>query len=90
MKAVLTVMGEDKPGIVARISTRLYEYNSNILDVTQTVMQGEIFTMIMVVDLDNINVSFPEFKAGLEACAQEIGMELSMQREEIFHSMHRI
>jgi ACT domain-containing protein len=90
MRAILTVTGKDKPGIIAAVSAKLFSYNSNILDVTQTVLRDDLFTMIMLVDIGSINAGFGEFKAGILACCEEIGMEAQVQREELFKSMHRI
>ena len=90
MKAVITVIGKDRPGIIATVSGVLFEYNANILDISQTVMQDHIFTMILLIDYEKVAVSFPEFKEALAKCAKEVGMELNIQREEIFESMHRI
>ena len=90
MKAVVTVLGSDRPGIIATVSTALYKCNANILDISQTVLQGEIFSMIMMVDLKAATVPFPEFKAAMDGCAAELGMEIQVQREELFKSMHRI
>ena len=90
MRAIVSVIGKDRTGIIATISGALYEMNSNILDISQTVMQSDIFTMVLLADLDGINVTYPEFKERLNSCAQELGMEINVQREEIFKSMHRI
>ena len=90
MKAVITVIGQDRTGIIAKVSGVLYAHEANILDITQTVLRDGIFTMIMLVDLDKCTVPFPAFKEALAACAEELGMEIQVQREEIFHSMHRI
>ena len=90
MRVIMTAMGKDKPGIIAKMSAKLYEYNANILDVSQTVLSGDIFTMIMLIDLEAMNVPFSEFKEGLVACGKEVAMEVQLQREEIFQAMHRI
>jgi len=90
MKAIITVLGKDKPGIIATVSGTLYKMNSNILDITQTILHDEYFAMIMMVDLSDINVDFDVFKSELEKCAAGIDMDLKVQREEIFQSMHRI
>ena len=87
MKAILTVIGEDKVGIIAGISNKMLEYKINILDVNQTIMQG-FFTMIMVLDIKEMNVSFEEVKAGLNAEGERLGVEVKVQKEEIFKSMH--
>lgn len=89
MKAILTVIGEDKVGIIAGISNKMLEYKINILDVNQTIMQG-FFTMIMVLDIKEVNVSFEEVKAGLNAEGERLGVEVKVQKEEIFKSMHSL
>lgn len=89
MKAILTVIGEDKVGIIAGVSNKMLEYKINILDVNQTIMQG-FFTMIMVLDIKDMNVSFEEVKAGLNAEGERLGVEVKIQKEEIFKSMHSL
>lgn len=89
MKAVVTVMGEDKTGIIAKVSTCLSENNVNILDINQTIMQN-IFTMVMLVDIKNSSSDYADILKELEKIGEEIGVEIRMQREDIFHSMHRI
>ena len=89
MKALLTVIGKDQVGIIAGISTELTKLNINILDVTQTIMQG-YFTMIMMVDLSNINCKFDEVKQAIIDKGSELGVDAKIQREEIFNSMHNI
>ena len=91
MRAVIAVIGRDRPGIIARVSGICYKYNSNILDITQTVLQESIFTMVMLVDIDEETVSFSDFKNALQDTVGELeGLEVHVQREEIFSSMHRI
>ncbi len=90
MKAVVTVIGKDQVGIIAKVSTLLYEVNANILDISQTVLQNEFFTMIMLIELSEMNVDFPTLKEKLEKCAQESKTDIKIQREEIFTAMHRI
>lgn len=89
MKAILTVIGKDKVGIIAGISSELQQLNINILDVTQTIMQG-YFTMIMMLDLNNISCDFDKVKKSLLAKGQALGVDVKIQREEIFNSMHTI
>lgn len=89
MKAVITVIGQDKVGIIAKVSAILAEYNVNILDINQTIMQ-DFFTMIMMVDLDKKTTDFKALSQLLEKLGQEIGLEIRIQREDIFTSMHRI
>jgi len=87
MKAVVTVVGKDKPGIIAKVSTVLYENNVNILDISQTIMQ-DLFTMIMLVDMPSSTVKTLSGK--LDGVAEEIGVKIHLQNEEVFSSMHRI
>lgn len=90
MRAIVTVLGKDKPGIIAKISGALLEYQANIVDITQTVLRDEYFAMIMMVDLSGMKASFEEWKQYMEKSAEEIQMEIKIQREEFFQSMHRI
>ena len=90
MKAVVSVLGQDRPGIIARISNELFAANVNILDITQTVLSGDVFAMTMLVDLSAMNASFEGLKESLYAVGKEIGMEVRLMREEIFGSMHRV
>ena len=89
MKAILTVIGEDKVGIIAGISQKMLEYSINILDVNQTIMQG-FFTMIMVLDCKEMNRNFEDVKNGLTEEGTRLGVEIKIQREEIFKSMHSL
>jgi ACT domain-containing protein len=89
MKAILTVIGKDKVGIISGISTELQKLNINILDVTQTIMHG-YFTMIMMLDLVESNKEFEGVKNSLISKGQELGVEVKIQREEIFNSMHSL
>ena len=89
MKAVVSVMGIDQTGIIAKVSDCLYRYGVNILDINQTIMQN-IFTMVMLVDLKGANGSSDDILKDLEKIGSEIGVDIRMQNEEIFNSMHRI
>lgn len=89
MKAIVTVMGKDKTGIIAKVSGCLFEYGVNILDINQTIMQ-DIFTMIMLVDLRESAENADRLIKELEKLGEEIGVDIRMQNEEIFNSMHRI
>lgn len=89
MKAILTVIGKDKVGIISGVSAELQSLNINILDVTQTIMQ-EYFTMIMMLDLVESNKDFEDVKNSLISKGQELGVEVKIQREEIFNSMHSL
>ncbi len=89
IKTIVTVIGVDKVGIIARVSTLLAQYDVNILDINQTVMQ-EYFTMVMMVDVQGCNVPFEELKQCLMELGQDMGMTIHVQHEEIFQTMHRI
>ena len=89
MKAILTVLGQDKVGIIAGISHKLQELNINILDVNQTIMQG-YFTMIMMLDLEKSGKSFEDIKNSLVLKGESLGVNVKIQREEIFNSMHTL
>ena len=89
MRAVITVIGKDKVGIIAAISKILAICGVNILDISQTLMQ-EIFTMIMLVDLSGNNVDFAQLSEKLEEKGAELGLSVRIQHEDIFNSMHRI
>ncbi len=88
MKAVVTVVGKDRPGIIAKVSMLLYENNINILDISQTVMSENIFSMIMLVDMNSGSVGDVSDK--FLKLADELGMSIHLQNEELFNSMHRI
>ena len=88
-KAVITVVGHDRVGIIAAVSARLAEFNVNILDISQTVMQ-DYFTMITMTDISNLNTDFGKFTDSMAKLGEEIGMKIKVQHEDIFNSMHRI
>ena len=88
-KAIITVVGKDRVGIIAGVCTYLAENQINILDITQTSVKG-FFNMMMVVDVENITKSFGEVARELEQVGEEIGVSVKIQREEIFLKMHRI
>ena len=89
MKAVITVIGNDKVGIIARVSALLSESNVNILDITQTIMQ-DIFTMVMITDVSNVNIKFTDLVDKLADLGNDMGLEIRCQHEDIFNSMHKI
>ncbi|MGL4668947.1 MAG: ACT domain-containing protein [Saezia sp.] len=89
MKAILTVIGADKVGIVAGVTQKLAELQINILDISQTIM-GKSFTMIMLCDLSQSKKEFGELKEALNKKGEELGVTITIQREEIFDAMHRI
>ena len=89
MKAIVTVVGEDRVGIIGEICTTLASMQINIVDISQTVMQN-YFTMMMLVDTSSATMSFNEISEGLRAKEQEMGLSIRIQREDIFQAMHRI
>ena len=88
-KALVSVTGVDKPGIIAKVSTALYELNVNVLEISQTILDGK-FTMVMAVDAANANVGFEELAAQLRELGEGMELSIRIQREEIFDAMHRI
>ncbi len=88
-KAIITVIGNDMRGIIAKVSTLLAENDINILDITQTTMQ-EYFTMIMLCDITNNKLKFAELAEILDTLGTELGLSVRIQHEDIFKSMHRL
>ncbi len=89
MRAVVTVMGKDRTGIIAATSGLLAENDVNILDINQTILQ-ELFTMIMLVDIEKSKIDFKTLGEKLDELGKELGVEIRVQHEDIFNSMHRI
>ena len=89
MKAIVTVIGKDQVGIIAGICVKLAEYQVNVLDISQTVMQ-EYFTMMMVVDTAACSQPFDTLSAALADYGQNHGLSVRIQREDIFDAMHKI
>lgn len=88
-KTIITVVGKDTVGIIAKVCTYLADNSINILDISQTIVQG-YFNMMMVVDMNESSRSFNDTSADLSALGEQIGVVIHCQREEIFESMHRI
>lgn len=89
MKAIVTVVGKDRVGIIAAVCTKLAEYNVNVLDISQTVMQG-YFTMMMAAEVSGCSVPLAELCEEMEEAGKEMGLSIRVQREDIFEAMHRI
>ena len=89
MRAIVTVVGHDKVGIIAGVCTLLAQLDINIMDISQTVMQ-ELFTMTMLVDMSKCTKPYGEVSQALAAKGEEMGLSIRIQREDIFHAMHRI
>jgi len=89
-KVVITVLGEDKVGIVASISTLLANHNINIEDINQKILKGNIFAMIMLVDMEKSNIDLSTLRKELEKKSIELGMKITAHDLELFNYMHRI
>ncbi len=89
MRAVLTVIGKDKVGIIAGVSHKLAELDMNILDVSQTIMDS-YFTMMMVLEISKDKNNFEEIRSELNTLGKKLGVTISIQNEEIFNVMHKL
>ena len=87
MQAVITVIGKDKVGILAKAATKCADLNANIVDVEQSIMQ-DLFTRVMIVNIDNLSVEFEYFKKEVKDALT--GMEVYVMHEDIFNAMHKI
>ncbi len=90
MNAIITVVGKDKVGIMAGVCVALQKVNVNILDISQTVLHQDMFTMNMLVDIEKANVEYDKIVDALDKCGEELGVSIRIQREEIFNAMHKI
>ncbi len=89
MKAVVTVTGKDKVGIIAMASAECAKYGANIIDISQSVL-SEYFAMIMLVSIDTLTIKFADFADRFSAAGKENGVDIRVMHEDIFNSMHRI
>lgn len=89
MRAIVTVIGKDKPGIISSVSTALADNNVNVEDISQTIVQGN-FTMIMLCDLDKAKLTLKELKTALEKLGESIGVSIHVQHEDVFNAMHNV
>jgi ACT domain-containing protein len=89
MRAVISVIGKDRVGIIAAVTRILAEASVNILDISQTIMQ-DIFTMVMLVDISLANIPFARLSEDLKHLGADLGLNIQIQHEDIFKSMHRI
>lgn len=89
MKAIVSVIGKDNFGILSAVSNTCSVNHANILDVTQSVLQG-MFVMVMLVDISHSECNFMNLKKDLDDLAKSINMQISLMHEDIFNSMHRI
>ena len=88
-KSIITVVGKDTVGIIAKVCTYLADNDINILDISQTIVQG-YFNMMMITDMDKAEKSFTDIADELEKLGEEIGVLIKCQREDIFKGMHRV
>lgn len=89
MKAVVSVLGKDNRGILAKVSKQCADVNANILEVSQNIMQ-DMFAMIMMIDIQNINVDFKDFVDHMAKYGDENQLKIHVMHEDIFNSMHKI
>ena len=89
MRAVISVVGRDRVGILAKVSAACAECNANIIDVTQSVLQ-DMFVMVMLVDISEMSVEFSALGKTMTTLGESIGMVIHVMHEDIFNSMHRI
>ena len=88
-RSIITVVGKDQVGIIARVCVYLANCNVNILDISQTIVDG-YFNMMMIADTEKANVEYLALSDGLDSLGKEIGVMIKLQREDIFNSMQRI
>ena len=88
-RIIITVVGHDRTGIIAKVTTLLYESGINILDISQTIVAG-FFNMMVVADMSGSTLSFDEIDERLKKLGEELELRIQTQREEIFTAMHRI
>ncbi len=89
MRAVITVVGKDTVGILAKVSTKCSEHNANVAEVTQSVLQ-DLFAMIMIVDIDQLDIPFTAFSDELAKMGEEMHLKIHTMHEDIFNAMHTI
>ena len=89
MRAIVTVIGKDKPGIIAKVSAKCAERGANITEISQSVLK-EYFAMIMVIDITDLTIAFTEFVDEMRKLGEESNLDIRAMHEDIFNSMHRI
>ena len=88
-RAVVSILGNDQCGIIAKVTKILYEHDVNILDISQTIVSG-LFSMIMVADISSEHTNFDSVNQDLQTLGEELGLQIRIQRNEIFDAMHHI
>lgn len=89
MNAVITVVGSDKVGIIAKICTKCFDFNANIIDLSQRVVNN-LFTMMMIVDISECKIPFTQLVDEMNKLGEELGQNIHTMHEDIFNSMHKI
>ena len=89
MNAIITVVGSDKVGIIAKVSNLLNAHSINIADITQTILSGN-FVMMMLVELDKADISIDELRSEMNKKAEEMSVEINIMSEKVFSAMHRV
>ena len=89
MRAVVTVIGKDTVGILTKVSGICTEYNANVIEVTQSVLQ-DMFCMIMLVDISKLNTNFTALSDRMKELGEELSLSIHTMHEDIFNSMHKI
>lgn len=89
MRAVITVVGKDMVGILAKVSGECAKYNANVVEVTQSVLQ-DMFAMVMLVEISELSVEMPEFSKSMTEMGESLALSIHVMHEDIFNSMHRI
>ncbi|MGM9649123.1 MAG: ACT domain-containing protein [Butyricicoccaceae bacterium] len=89
-RAILTVVGHDKTGVIAKFSATLSANNANILDVNQNIMNGDIFAMMMLIDVSGLSCSFKELSAALTEDGNALEMSVHVMHEDVFNAMHHV
>lgn len=89
MRAVISVIGKDMVGILAKVSGECAKANMNVIEVSQTILQ-DMFAMIMLIDIQDRNIAFASFVEHMETYGEQIGVKIHVMHEDIFHAMHRI
>lgn len=89
MNAIITVVGSDKVGIIAKVSAYLADHKINIVDITQTILSGN-FVMMMMANLDNADVAIDDLRKSMDDLAENMGVEINIMSEKVFSAMHRV
>ncbi|MDD5929590.1 MAG: ACT domain-containing protein [Spirochaetales bacterium] len=89
MNAIITVVGSDKVGIIAKVSQYLSDHRINIADITQTILSGN-FVMMMMVDLSGADIHIEDLRKNMNSLAEEMGVEINIMNEKVFSAMHRV